>query len=145
MSESDFYTPTDMDMLRMENELLAFEVRFLRAHLGMGSSRRPGALVSPARLQYLEEAERDLVLLVRRMSGSSLGPVLRRSSSFRTLEGRYLRSEDQAQDPSLPNRVTYLEGAEKDLILLLKRMRRQPLGPLLRRKREFRVLEQRYL
>lgn len=145
MSESDFYTPTDMDVLRMENELLAFEVRFLRAHLGMGSSRRPGALASPARLQYLEEAERDLVLLVRRMSSSSLGPVLRRSGSFRTLEERYLRSEDQARDASLPNRVAYLEGAERDLVLLLKRMGRRPLGPLLRRKREFRVLEQRYL
>ena len=34
MSENDFYTPTDLDMLRMENELLAFEVRFLRARLG---------------------------------------------------------------------------------------------------------------
>jgi predicted nucleic acid-binding Zn-ribbon protein len=33
LSKSDFYTPTDIDALRMENELLAFEVRFLRARL----------------------------------------------------------------------------------------------------------------
>lgn len=33
MSKNDFYTPTDIDALRMENELLAFEVRFLKARL----------------------------------------------------------------------------------------------------------------
>ena len=145
MSESDFYTPTDIDVLRMENELLAFEVRFLRAQQGVGSSGRPGTLASPARLQFLEEAEQDLVLLVRRMSGSALGPVLRRDRGFRSLERRYLRSGDQTQDLPLPDRVVYLEGAHTDLVTLLRRMGRRPLGPLLRRKREFQVLEQRYL
>lgn len=145
MSESDFYTPTDIDVLRMENELLTFEVRFLRTQLGMGSSGRPGSLASPARLQYLEAAEQDLVLLVRRMAGSALGPVLRRDRSFRNLEQRYLHSEHQAQDLSLSDQVAYLEGAQRDLVVLLRRMGRRPLGPLLRRKREFQVLEQRYL
>jgi hypothetical protein len=29
----DFYPPTDANALRMENELLAFEVRFLKSRL----------------------------------------------------------------------------------------------------------------
>jgi len=143
LSESDFYTPTDLDVLRMENELLTFEVRFLRAHLGLG--KRPGSLASPSRLSHLEEAERDLVLLVRRMASSPLAPALRLNRSFRTLESRYLRPSAQAQDRSLTNRVAYLEGAETDLVLLLRRMGRWPLGPLFRTKSEFRTLEQRYL
>ncbi len=142
MSESNFYAPTDIDMLRMENELLTFEVRFLRAQLGLGSEKRLGSATSLARLSHLEDAERDLVLLVRRMATSSLGVPLRLNGGFRTLERRYLLSSEQERDA---NRLDYLEGAEKDLLSLLKHMGRWPLGPLLRRKKEFRVLEQRYL
>jgi hypothetical protein len=145
LSRDDFYAPTDLDMLRMENELLAFEVRFLRAHLGLGVARRPGSLASPARLSYLEEAERDLVLLLRRMSASPLGPVLRVSGSFRTLVKRYLDTPEEAHETSMPERVAYLEGAESDLVLLLRRMSTWPLGPLFRIKDEFRTLEERYL
>ena len=127
MPEDDFYVPTDLDALRMENELLAFEVRFLRS-----------------RLAHLEEAERDLVLLIGRLARSPLGPVLRASGNFRTLEGRYLHSPE-SQDPTSPNRVAYLEGAEKDLVLLLRRLGRGPLGRVLRTRGNFRTLEQRYL
>lgn len=141
MSEDDFYTPADPNVLRMENELLAFEVRFLRARLGL-SGRGPGSSASLNRLSQLEEAERDLVLLVRRLSSSPLGPVLRRSGNFRTLEQRYLLSPE---DPSSPDRLAYLEGAENDLLLLLRRMGSSPLGRAFRLKREFRTLEQRYL
>ncbi len=143
MSENDFYTPTDVDMLRMENELLAFEVRFLRANLGR-SARGLGSSTSLTQLSHLEEAEHDLVLLVRRMATSPLGPLLRFKKEFRTLEQRYLLSPE-ARDPSSPNRLAYLEAAEKDLVLLLRRMGRGPLGQLFRLKREFRTLEQRYL
>jgi hypothetical protein len=142
LSESDFYTPTDLDKLRMENELLEFEVRFLRAHLGLSGGQ--GSSTSLQRLSRLEEAERDLVLLLRRMSGSRAGRVLRLNSNFRALEERYLLSPTP-QDPSAPNRLEYLEGAERDLILLLRRMGRPPLGRVFRLKREFRTLEQRYL
>ena len=89
MSESDFYTPTDVDVLRMENELLALEVRFLRTSLGW-SKGRPGSPATPARLSHLEEAEKDLVLLLRRMGRGPLGALFRRRKSFRTLEQRYL-------------------------------------------------------
>ena len=89
MSESDFYAPTDADVLRMENELLGFEVRFLKARLG-GSAEGLGSLASLSRIRHLEEAEKDLVLLLRRLGSSPLGPLMRRRRSFRTLEERYL-------------------------------------------------------
>lgn len=142
MSENDFYTPTDLDMLRMENELLAFEVRFLRARLGW-PGRGSGSSPSLTRLAQLEEAESDLVLLVRRMSSSPLGPFLRLRGEFRTLEERYLSPE--AQEASSRDRLAYLELAEQDLVLLLQRMGRGPLGRVFRFKREFRTLEERYL
>jgi hypothetical protein len=142
LSENDLYTPTDLDMLRMENELLAFEVRFLRARLGW-PGRGSGSSPSLTRLAQLEEAESDLVLLVRRMSSSPLGPFLRLRGEFRTLEERYLSSE--AQEASSRDRLAYLELAEQDLVLLLQRMGRGPLGRVFRLKREFRTLEERYL
>jgi hypothetical protein len=139
----DFYVPTDLDALRMENELLAFEVRFLRSRLGW-TGRSAVASASLSRLAHLEEAERDLVLLVGRLARSPLGPVLRASGNFRTLEGRYLHSPE-SQDPTSPNRVAYLEGAEKDLVLLLRRLGSGPLGRVFRTRGNFRTLEQRYL
>jgi hypothetical protein len=142
LSENDFYTPTDLDMLRMENELLAFEVRFLRARLGW-PGRGSGSSPSLTRLAQLEEAESDLVLLVRRMSSSPLGPFLRLRGEFRTLEERYISPE--AQEASSRDRLAYLELAEQDLVLLLQRMGRGPLGRVFRLKREFRTLEERYL
>jgi hypothetical protein len=142
LSENDFYTPTDLDRLRMENELLAFEVRFLRARLGW-PGRGSGSSPSLNRLAQLEEAESDLVLLVRRMSSSPLGPFLRLRGEFRTLEERYLSPE--AQEASSRDRLAYLELAEQDLVLLLRRMGRGPLGRMFRLKREFRTLEERYL
>ena len=143
MSENDFYTPTDLDMLRMENELLAFEVRFLRARLGLPGRVSGTSSPSMNRLAQLEEAERDLVLLVRRMSSSPAGPLLRRSGNFRTLQERYLSPE--AQEAAGRDRLAYLEQAETDLVLLLRRMGRGPLGRGFRLKREFRTLEERYL
>src|ERR687893_245498 len=110
-------------MLRMENELLSFEVRFLRARLGL-QGRGTGSSPSLNRLAQLEEAERDLVLLIRRMSSSPLGPLLRLRRGFRTLEGRYISPE--AQEASSRDRLAYLELAEQDLVLLLRRMGRGP-------------------
>ena len=141
MPEDDFYTPTDIDSLRMENELLAFEVSFLKARMA-GAGKRAGSTGSLSRVSYLEEAEQDLVLLLRRMGGSPLGYILRRNKSFRTLEERYLSPPDN-QDPD--GRVARLELAEQDLMLLLRRLGRPPFGPLLRRRKSFRTLEERYL
>ena len=141
MPKNDFYTPTDVDVLRMENELLAFEVSFLKARMS-GAARRTGSPNSLSRVSHLEEAEQDLVLLLRRMENSPLRHLLRRNKNFRTLEKRYL---DAPEGQSPEERVTRLESAEKDLVLLLRRLGRPPLGPLLRRRKSFRTLEERYL
>ena len=144
MSENDFYTPTDMDLLRMENELLAFEVRFLKAKPGT-TAEAVGSPISLSRMTHLEEAETDLKLLLRRIRNSPLGPVAKTNRNFRTLEDRYLsRSEDVlAMSPS--QRAAYLEGAERDLVLLLGRLGRGPLGTLFRRRKSFLTLQERYL
>jgi hypothetical protein len=144
LPDNEFYTPTDVDLLRMENELLAFEVRFLRSRLGQ-PAKIPGSSTSLNRLAYLEEAERDLVLLLRRMSASPLAPLLRRNKNFRTLEYRYLLSSQPQGSSSSRERLAYLEEAERDLVLLLRRMSASPLRRVLRRRKSFRTLEQRYL
>src|SRR5215212_9753208 len=128
----------------MENELLAFEVRFLKARLG-GTAEGLGSLASLSRVTRLEEAERDLVLLLRRLGASPLGPLLRRRKNFRTLEERYLHSTKPQGAAGSPSQLMYLEEAERDLVLLLRRLGASPLGPLLRRRKNFRTLEERYL
>jgi hypothetical protein len=144
LSEDEFYTPTDMDLLRMENELLAFEVRFLKARPG-GSAEAAGSPVSLGRLTHLEEAETDLKLLLRRIRNSPLGPLAKTNRNFRTLEDRYLNRSDDVMAMSPPQRAAYLEGAEKDLVLLLGRLGRGLLGVLFRRRKSFRTLRERYL
>jgi hypothetical protein len=142
LSENDFYTPTDLDRLRMENELLAFEVRFLKARSG-GQPEIAGSPVSLSRMTHLEEAETDLKLILRRIENSPLGPLARTNRKFRTLEERYLKQPEKALSP--PQRVAYLEGVERDLVLLLRRLGRGPLGVLFRRRKSFRTLQERYL
>ena len=144
MPENNFYTPTDLERLRMENELLAFEVRFLKARSG-GQPEIAGSPVSLSRMTHLEEAETDLKLLLRRIQNSPLGPVARTNKNFRTLNDRYLKHPDKAMSMSPPQRVVYLEGAEKDLVLLLRRLGRGLLGVLFRRRKSIRTLQERYL
>ena len=97
MSKNDFYTPTDMDALRMENELLAFEVRFLKAHMAETQiirQRLEECERSAAELKsQLETSEKDLALLLRRLGSSPLGPFFRTRTSFRRLERRYLDTD----------------------------------------------------
>ena len=112
MSRDDFDTPTEMDALRMENELLAFEVRFLKAQLPAReaehertaaqlqsrleeSERRLGefehsAAQLRARLTEAERAEQDIVLLLRRLANSPFGWFFGTKQNFRILEQRYL-------------------------------------------------------
>lgn len=144
MSENDFYTPTDLDRLRMENELLAFEVRFLKARSG-GPAEVPGSPISLSRMTHLEEAETDLKLLLRRIQNSPLGPVARTNRNFRTLVDRYLKRSPNVGSMSPTQRAAYFEGAERDLVLLLKRLGRGPLGVVFRGRKSFRTLQERYL
>jgi len=144
LPENEFYTPTDIDRLRMENELLAFEVRFLKARSG-GQPEITGSPISLSRITHLEEAETDLKLLLRRIQNSPLGPVARTNKSFRTLNERYLKQPDRALAMSPAQRTVYLEGAERDLQLLLRRLDRGLIGVVFRRRKSFRTLQERYL
>jgi hypothetical protein len=109
LSKDDFYTPTDIDALRMENELLAFEVRFLRTLLAerveelersaaqlkdrLEESERSAAQLRD-RLTEAERAEQDIVLLLRRLANSPFGWFFATKQNFRILEQRYLRDDD---------------------------------------------------
>ncbi len=93
MPDEDFYTPTDIDALRMENELLTFEIRYLRAEVAQTEQLKARLTESEKRLEEskrLQQAEKDLVLLLRSLGHSPLGSFLRLKRSFRTLEQRYL-------------------------------------------------------
>jgi hypothetical protein len=144
LPENEFYTPTELDRLRMENELLAFEVRFLKARSG-GQPEVAGSPISLSRMTHLEEAETDLKLLLRRIQNSPLGPIARINKGFRVLNDRYLNQPDNALTMSSPQRALYLEGAERDLVLLLGRLGSGPLGLYFRRRKSFRILQERYL
>jgi hypothetical protein len=96
LPKDDFYTPTDIDALRMENELLTFEVRFLKtqfAEVEQLRSRLAKAEQLRSRLAKAERAEQDLVLLLRRLANSPLGWFFRRKEGFRVLERRYLDTD----------------------------------------------------
>ena len=107
MSKDDFYKPTDIDALRMENELLTFEVRFLKTQLTEAEQLR----------SRLAEAEQEAEQLRSRL----------------------------AEAEQLSSRLAKSERAEQDLVLLLRRLANSPLGWFFRRRKGFRVLEQRYL
>ena len=119
MATDDFYTPTDIDALRMENELLAFETRFLRTKA----------------TEREEELERHAAHLKERLEGSER----RLEESERRLE------ESERSAEQLRARLAEAERAEQDLVLLLRRLANGPFGWLFVGKQNFRILEQRYL
>ncbi len=93
MPKDDFYTPTDIDALRMENELLAFEVRFLKARQSRLEEAERSAAQLRERLAEAERAEQDLVLLLRRLANSPVGWFFGLKQNFRILEQRYLDTD----------------------------------------------------
>ncbi len=139
MPIDDFYTPTDVDALRMENELLAFEVRFLKARFA-----------EPERFRTkLEEAEAQLEETRAQLEETRAQPEETRTQPEETRaqleETRAQLEETRAQLEEAESSVARLEGAEADLVLLLRRLTDSPAGWLFRRKPAFRELEQRYL
>jgi hypothetical protein len=121
LPKDDFYKPTDIDALRMENELLTFEVRFLKTQLTEAEQLR----------SRLAEAEQEAEQLRSRLAEAEQ-------------EAEQLRSR-LAKAEQLRSRLAKAERAEQDLVLLLRRLANSPLGWFFRRKKGFRVLEQRYL
>ncbi len=132
MPTDDFYTPTDVDALRMENELLAFEVRFLKAQFA-----------EPERFRTkLEEAEAQL-----EESRTQLEETRAQLEETRAQlkEAKETRTQSEVRLEVAESSVARLEGAEADLVLLLRRLADSPAGWLFRRKPAFRELERRYL
>jgi Tfp pilus assembly protein PilN len=97
LPKDDFYTPTDIDALQMENELLAFEIRFLKAQLADIQRLKKSHLAETqrleSRLEASERVEKDLVLLLSRLANSPLGWLFRFKRGFRTLEQKYLSKD----------------------------------------------------
>ncbi len=119
MPKDDFYTPTDIDALRMENELLVFETRFLKTR----------------KTEREAELERDAARLKDRLEESER----RLEESERRLE------ESERSVAQLSARLAEAERAEQDIVLLLNRLASSPFGWFFGTKQNFRVLERRYL
>lgn len=133
MPTDDFYTPTDIDALRMENELLTFEVRFLKARLAEPERSRTQLEQSKAQLEETRaQLEETRTQLEARLEESE--------RSRAQLEDRLTKAEG-----SRAHLEARLEDVETDLVLLLRRLASSPLGRLFRRKQSFRDLERRYL
>jgi len=90
LSKDDFYTPTDIDALRMENELLTFEVSFLKAQVAEVVRLENQLKESERSVTRLESAEEDLVWLLRVLGSSRLRWFFGLKQELRVLEQRYL-------------------------------------------------------
>ena len=132
MPKDDFYTPTDVDALRMENELLAFEVRFLRTQPQL--EERVAERVAE-RVQDLERSVAHLTHLKEQLED--------RERRLEESERRLQESEHSAAQ--LRDRLAETERAEQDIVLLLRRLAGSPFGWFFATKQNFRILEQRYL
>ena len=113
----DFYTPTDADMLRMENDLLSFEAGFLRA-----------------RIIAVDE---EIAAVVREKDQE------RAQLESRLLEA----SRQAAEDQVVVDRTQYelMKTATGDIRWLVRRLARSPIGWALRRWGGWRVMEERWL
>lgn len=81
----------DQEILAMENDLMAHEVRFLRSRIAeLERESRQERRVEHDRLRQLQKAESDLRWFVQRLGESPLGWAFRLWPGFRTLESRYL-------------------------------------------------------
>ena len=129
MPKDDFYTPTDVDALRMENELLAFEVRFLRTQPQLEER------VAERVAERVQDLERSVAHLKEQLED--------RERRLEESERRLQESEHSAAQ--LRDRLAETERAEQDIVLLLRRLASSPLGWFFATKQNFRILEQRYL
>jgi DNA repair exonuclease SbcCD ATPase subunit len=119
LATNDFYTPTDIDALRMENELLAFEAHYLRGQLSARLAEYERSATESK--NRLEESERRLEESERRLA------------------------ESERSAAQLRERLAEAERAEQDIVLLLQRLANSPFGWFFASRQNFRILEQRYL
>ena len=79
MENDTFSTVTDIELLRMENELLAFENQYLRARLSQADRPRDNT-----------EAEQELIIILKKMASRPYRWLFVWKESFRVLEKKYL-------------------------------------------------------
>lgn len=130
MSSSDFYQPVDADILRLENELLSYEVTFLRARLS--EQGRPTPASASARMAYseLEEYARGLREKLQTVEQYALG-----------LKEKLEAVQTYAS--GLRDEVVELRKAQSDLRRLLTGLNRTPVGPVLRVSKRYREIASR--
>lgn len=117
LTEEAFYKPADAYALGMEKDFLDFKLQYAAQKRLEESENSRNALeegltearneqkrlrtqlrkarentISPQRKKELEEAEKDLKLIVQRMSGSKFASLFRLKREFRELESRYLHA-----------------------------------------------------
>ena len=100
-TEEDFlHVPPEAYSLLMEAEFLGFKTNALGESLKESERARQELqarldgnehFLSPQRLARLEGAERDLRLIIERISRSKLAPIFRLKKEFQELEQRYLK------------------------------------------------------
>ena len=95
MNREEFYVPTadDVDALRLENELLAFENSYVKSLLAEAERESDRLRVAEEQIAVYRVAYHDLRWLLRRLSSSPLGPILRRWSGWRELINRHMHEQ----------------------------------------------------
>jgi hypothetical protein len=90
LKEDPFLDAHDPQLLKMENELLTHEVRYLRSRVAGEPLPVADSGVAPERIAELESAENELIWLLARLSSGPVGWIARRRSGLRSLMDRYL-------------------------------------------------------
>ena len=98
MRSEDFYKPTDADLLQMENELLVFEVQYLKARLAeanrqAGANNRGGKKATSAGWvqRLLIEAKPHIKRLVNRLPPPVAQRIYQFKPIYKDLERKYLK------------------------------------------------------
>jgi DNA-binding transcriptional MerR regulator len=119
--DNRFYKPTDIDILRMENELLVFEIRFLKA-----------------KLAELEKQPEN----TKRQSENQKQNL---KAKLAEMEKQLENTKRQAEAEKLGESGFGVEEIEQDLKWLLRRLSVKPFVWIFRFKKGFRHLENKYI
>jgi DNA-binding transcriptional MerR regulator len=119
--DNRFYKPTDIDILRMENELLVFEIRFLKAKLA----------------EFEKQPENT-----KRQSENQKQNL---KAKLAEMEKQLKNTKRQAEAEKLGKSGFGVEEIEQDLKWLLRRLSVKPFVWIFRFKKGFRHLENKYI
>lgn len=124
LSENDFHVPSDLEVLRMENELLKLENDLLRGGGAASSAEISTAIERAVRRE--REKGREAVHRVRAKYEAD-------------------KAERRARFASVPHeKLARLQKSESDIRWLVARLDGTPLGVVLRRWEGWRTLVARY-